>query len=269
MNDLTWTLLLAAAPALVGALLPRKWAYAWFGWYAFLLGLLFLDYRPPSPLEETWTFRSEGTGLWLSAAFAAAAFAVRRTVDAVRARPPLSLSYEQRFLLSWELPIGILAAILVFHGLCHVMAGIRPAWLAHLIVIIGIGVGLAVLVHRFTFAKAPPVTPMLLALVFLVMMMVNVGGGMTWALILSGRASNFADGAPYCLLAFDRAGNPRPATSSFDLSRLVMRSGGRYAAEEREWLVVQTRWGPVGYRHLYGNRFEVGETPGPPACTPS
>ena len=71
---------------------------------------------------------------------------------------------------------------------------------------------------------------------------------------------------------FDRAGRPRAATSTFDLSSLVMRSGGRYAGDEEPWLVVRDRYGSGAYFYTYGPRyFELAPNGGerPFACTPS
>lgn len=265
-----WTVLLAVAPAVVGALLPRKWLAFAFGWYAFLVGLLFLEYRP------LWPFAREDRGedwLWLAAAAGLAALAVRRAVDLLRRRPPARFDFASRFLLSWELPGGIVLALFAFEGLSEVMAGFRPAWLAHLLVVIGIGIGFANLLRHFTVrVESPPVTAMLLAAVFLVVMTGQVAGAASHAWILSGRASHFADGSPYCILAFDRAGRPRAATSMFDLSSLVMRSGGRYAGDEEAWLVVRDRYGSAAYFYTFGPRyFELAPNGGqrPFACTPS
>ena len=269
LSALAW----AAAPAIIAALLPRRYSYFAFGWYAFLLALLYLEYLPPLPFAAKAGAERADDWLWLAAGCAAAAFALRWAVDRIRRTPPPRLSFDKRFLLSWEFPIGIVLAILSFHALSEVMAGFRPAWLAHLLVAIGLGIGFAILLRCYTvLVEAPPVTPMLLALVFLVMMTGHAAGAASHAWILSGRASSFADGAPYCILAFDRAGNPRPATSTFDLSPLVMRSRGNYAVDEEAWLVVQTRWGPVSYAYTYGpRRFEVAQDArkGPAPCTPS
>jgi hypothetical protein len=269
LTALAW----AAAPAIIAALLPRKYSYFAFGWYTFLLASLYLEYLPPLPFAAKAGAERADDWLWLAARCAAAAFALRKAVDLVRRTPPPRLNFDQRFLLSWEFPIGIVLAMLAFHGLSEVMAGFRPAWLAHLLVTIGIGIGFAILVRYYTvLVEAPPVTAMLLAMVFLVVMTSHVAGSASHAWILSGRASRFADGAPYCLLAFDRAGNPRPATSTFDLSPLVMRSRGSFAVHEEAWLIVQTRWGPVSYAYTYGPRWFVvaqDARKGPTPCTPS
>ena len=255
------TLVVAAAPALVGAVLPRKWAYGWFGWYALVLGLLLLDYRPDSSTDP-------GGWLWPMAIAGGVAVVVRRSVDHFRpeARAP-DYSPHAILLGRWELPVGSLAAALVFHGLCLAMAGFRPSWLAHGMLLVAIGIGFAVLLMKFTKARSAPGSIMLLAFMFLLITMSLVGSSITFAFLLSGRAARFADGAPYCIMTYDRAGRGRAATSTFDLSRLVMRVDGRHAARTEPWLVVQTRWGPVAHRWRFGSIFEVEG--GPVACTPA
>lgn len=256
------TTVFAAAPALVAALLPRRWAYGFFGWYALVLGLLFLDLRPGSTNDP-------GGWLWPTAIVASAAVAVRRIVDHFRPQAPRAPDHSPYAILlgRWELPIGSLAAALLFHGLCLVMAGFRPSWLAHGLLLVAIGIGFAVLLMKFTRARSAPGSAMLLAFMFLMISLTLVGSSITFAFLLSGRAASFADGAPYCILTYDRAGRARPATSTFDLSRLVMRVDGRHAARTEPWLVVQTRWGPVAHRWRFRSIFEIAG--GPVACTPA
>ena len=267
MDSSVSTTLLAGAPAVIAALLPRKWTYFAFGWMAFALALLILHSRPPVPLAAQGPLGPWDSWLWLSAGFAMAAFAVRFTVDAVRRTPSPRLDFDRRLLLSWVLPVGAVLAILMFHGLSETLAGFRPAWLAHALLIVAIGIGFAVLLMKFVKATEVPGWPMGLAFAFLIVLFILAGAAIDQAFRMSRRASTFADGAPYCVTTYDRSGRARPATSTFELSPLVMRSRGRHAARNEPWLVVQTRWGPVAHRWRTGYIFEIAG--GPVACTPA
>src|SRR5687767_12042090 len=115
MDLAVWLILLAIGPALVGALLPGRWAYAWFGWYALILGLLILDFRSYSIMERNDMFGMAEASLWAWSVVGALAFLLRLLVDAIRARRPPETNPARRFLVSWELPVAILLAAGFFH----------------------------------------------------------------------------------------------------------------------------------------------------------
>lgn len=259
-------LLLGAGLAGVGVLLPRKWLHAFLGWYALAVGLLLLDHMTVA--GRTAAISLPMLGYW--AVFGLAAFILRKTIDARRGVRPPALDLDQRILLGWEPPIAILLAFLAMHAFSNGLAGLLPAWLAHFLPIVAVGVVLGVLLHSLTESGRPRFGVSLFLGTFLIMVTVVVGAGANQAVRLSRRASVFADGMPYCLLTYDNSGRARAATSTLDLSPVVMRSGGAYAAYREPWLVVRDRFGVASYRFLpAGRRFVVAESPRPFACDPA
>ncbi|MGQ0558363.1 MAG: hypothetical protein ACT4OE_02070 [Sphingosinicella sp.] len=59
----------------------------------------------------------------------------------------------KRFHLVWPWPVGLALAWLAYRALAMLFAGFSPAWLAHALVIVGLGIGFALLIH-FGFRAA-------------------------------------------------------------------------------------------------------------------
>lgn len=236
-------MLIAALPsALVIALafLPSRWALLCQGIYWLGAGLLWLD-RHGQPFGEDNDRLGLGASLfvvWVCAGLVGTAIATTRHLI----RGPKS-----KYQALWPLPVGILFGVLLLHWLSNRLAGATPAWLLHVLVTFS-GVMIAGIVWSLRRRSGLGRDLHLVAATG----SITVAALVAWAALDAfrwvARAHAVASGAPYCLLTFAGREHPRGATSVFELSPLVSRSGGRSFIDDAHWLVIAKPTGTVAKR---------------------
>lgn len=248
---------------LIPAALPRRWAYFGLGIAALVAGLFWLAIHVvPFSQSDDHGFSGLLLVSWLAAGTV--------SLSIVAVRSALARSVAPRRPGLWPLPVGILGGVFFMHWLSNRLAGATPAEWVHILV------ALSGLIAAGTFAFFRPLDPTLRDLSHTAVVLgVIVAFWPINAAYEAGKWARQADleakGQPYCILTYAGREHPRPAKSVLELSRLVSRSGGRHAAEDAYWLVIETTGGVIEKRwNTLGGAIAVVEQKRtqPPACTP-
>ncbi len=262
--------LILVLPAIIILISPKDWVRAVAGWLLLGIGLLAIDEHvaTPNPYDDDGGFISPGAFeayMWLAGGLAAAALIARwsRSIEpSGRSTSPAALDW----LRDCAIPLGLLIAAAGLHWLSNRLAGAQPSVVIHAAVI-GVSTLLAAAMigvkswrpGRWTTLQQLGLTiPAGIAL--LTVWNAHLGFD------LAARAAALAADRPHCLMTFGGFEHRREARGGWDLSPLVNRRYGVWAASKGPVVAIQEAQGVRQYRWHSGRWQEVSH--GAPGCAP-
>jgi hypothetical protein len=257
-------------PAIVIALSPNAWVRAVGGWLLLGIGLLLIDAHvaTPSPYDDDGVLIPPGVFeacLWIAGGLAVVAFVARWRSSAEslrRSTSPAALNW----LRDCAIPLGLLLAAAGLHWLSNRLAGAQPSVAIHAAVIAVSILPAAAMIGlkywrpgRWTTLQQFGLTiPAGIAL--LTIWDAHLGFD------LKARAAALAADRPHCLMTYGGFEHRREARGGWDLSPLVNRRYGVWAASKGPVVTIREAEGIRQYRWFSGRWQAVSY--GPPLCKP-
>lgn len=261
--------LILVLPAIVILVSPKTWVRAVAGWLLLGIGLLAIDEHvaTPNPYDDDGGFIPPGAFeafMWLAGGLAAAALIARWRSSIEPSSRPTNPVLD--WLRDCTIPLGLLIAAAGLHWLSNRLAGAQPSVVIHAAVIgvsillVGAMIGLkSWWPGRWTSLQQLGLTiPAGIAL--LTVWDAHLGFD------LAARAAALAANRPHCLMTFGGFEHRREARGGWDLSPLVNRRYGVWAAPKGPVVTIQEAQGVRQYRWKRGRWQDVSY--GAPLCTP-
>ncbi len=251
---MTWLIfltILLGAPLTV-LFLPPRWVPAAIGWWILLIGLVWIENRTSTPAP----YDDDGIGLGLGGALALIWGAALAMAATARLKSIVSDPRHAPLFLAWPVPIAILVAVAVHHWLSNRLAGMTPAFLVHLALV---AAAAAILLEAIRLRGRVGRLRLLFVSAFALAMVVLVHRDAWLGFRLWQESVWKAAGRPHCVMTYGGFEHRRPARSGWDMSPLVNRLYGNWAAGKAPILIVSNMDGAmVGYRRTIGGWQEVG-----------
>lgn len=258
----------ALLPAVLMLVAPSGWVRAVTGWMILVTGLIMIDNHVVGvgPYDDDGVFPSPvPLWAWVWAITMGAALFLRQ--EALLSPSDQDDRSPAHWACTWSIPVALLVAAAFVHWLSNRLAGASPAALVHLGVIgssLAASGGAAWLLAK---RQGGPRTLRHLA----VATPLAVAALASWQAMkgfdLWNKARAEAGGAPHCVVTHAGIERSRKAANAWELSPLVNRKYGIWAASKGPVLVVRRRSAVQSLRRINGKWRDVSHG-GRPLCVP-
>lgn len=248
-------------PAIIIAICPRGWVRATAGWLILGIGLLLIDdhVATASPYDDDGVVFGPGAfvGLFWVMLIGATIALFARWKAVLEPPDPSAGPTVLQWVRDWAIPLSLLIAAAGMHWLRNRLAGAEPAALIHFAII-----GASVLIcsimlwrKRRQFGGWTTLEHFALALPASVALLIawDVHKGFE----LWSRANEFAGDKPRCMMSYGGFEHAREAHSGWDLSPLINRRYGTWAASKASVVILREGDNIQRYRWFAGRWREV------------
>lgn len=264
-------------PSVLVALVPRAALPATFAWISLGIGLIIIDEHSATaaPYDDDGVFFGPGAfegWFWIMWVLTLAAFLARWS-SGRREDPVPSAPTWLRWMLHWTIPTAALGCAAGMHWLRNRLAGAEEAQLTHFTLIGGALLVSLVVLWRKRSRSAGWESPDRLALASAGVVVLLVAVDAQKGFDLWSNATAFAAGRSHCIMTYGGFERQREARNGWDLSPLVNRRYGTWAASKAPVVLIGEPDGVEGYRWFNGSWRAAGSVETPcvprPAPTPS